>query len=68
MRRKWREKLGTKENQINEERVQVSYFSTVMDVIRNEGDEEIHCKLINFLVGCLFLCCVYVSKGERVQV
>jgi len=26
--------LGTKENQIDEERVQVNCFSTVMDVIR----------------------------------
>jgi len=28
--------LGTKENQIDEERVQVNYFSTVMDVIREQ--------------------------------
>ena len=39
MRRRWREKLGMKENQIDEEIVQVNYFSRAMDV-RDEGDEE----------------------------
>jgi hypothetical protein len=33
----------------------------------DEGDEEIHCKLIKFL-GCLFICSVYVSeRGESVS-
>jgi len=66
--KKMKIKVWDKGKSIDEERVQVNYFSTVMDVIRDEGDEEIHCKLINFLVGCLILYCVYVYERERVQV
>ena len=58
--------LGIKEKQIDEEEsAKLFVFLLLWMLSGDEGDEEIHCKLINFL-GCFFICSVYVSEGERV--